>query len=128
MNKVSGEGDIDIQVEVRYIERESEPEHRRFVFAYTITITNGGEEPAQLMNRYWRITDAEGKVEEVEGPGVVGKQPRLLPQQSFRYTSAAILNTPVGSMEGHYEFRRDSGETFTAPILPFSLFQPNVVH
>ena len=80
------------------------------------------------MNRYWRITDAEGKVEEVEGPGVVGKQPRIPPEQSFRYTSAAILQTPVGSMEGHYEFQRDSGESFLVPIPAFSLSQPNVVH
>ena len=120
--------EFDIQVEVRYIERESDPDANRFVFAYTITITNTDDEPAQLMNRYWRITDAEGKVEEVEGPGVVGKQPRIPPEQSFRYTSAAILQTPVGSMEGHYEFQRDNGETFLVPIAPFSLSQPNVVH
>lgn len=121
-------GEFEIQVEVRYIERESEPEAGRFVFAYTITITNVGAAPAQLMNRYWRITDAEGKVEEVEGPGVVGKQPRISPEHAFRYTSAAVLQTPVGSMEGHYEFQRDSGETFLVPIPAFSLSQPNVVH
>ena len=120
--------EFEIQVEVRYIERESDPEASRFVFAYTITITNVGAEAAQLLNRYWRITDAEGQVEEVEGPGVVGKQPRIPPEQSFRYTSAAILQTPVGSMEGHYEFQRDNGETFLVPISPFSLSQPNVVH
>ena len=124
----SGSSEIGIQVEVRYIERESDPESRRFVFAYTITITNTGSEPAQLLNRYWRITDGEGKVEEVAGPGVVGKQPRIPPEQSFRYTSAAILTTPVGSMEGHYEFQRDSGATFKVPIPVFSLSQPNVVH
>jgi ApaG protein len=124
----SSNSDIEIQVEVRFIERESEPDARRFVFAYTITVTNAGDEPAQLMNRYWRITDAEGKVEEVNGPGVVGKQPRIPPTESFRYTSAAVLTTPVGSMEGHYEFQRDSGETFLAPIPAFSLSQPNVVH
>ena len=120
--------EFEIQVEVRYIERESDPDASRFVFAYTITITNVGAEAAQLLNRYWRITDAEGQVEEVEGPGVVGKQPRIPPEQSFRYTSAAILQTPVGSMEGHYEFQRDNGETFLVPISPFSLSQPNVVH
>ena len=128
MISTNSSSEIDIQVEVRFIDRESEPERGRFVFAYTITITNTGAEPAQLMNRYWRITDGEGKVEEVAGPGVVGKQPRIPPQQSFRYTSAAVLSTPVGSMEGHYEFQRDSGETFRAPIPVFSLSQPNVVH
>lgn len=125
---MSGTSEIDVQVEVRYIERESEPEGKRFVFAYTITISNVGTEPAQLMNRYWRITDGEAKVEEVSGPGVVGKQPRISPEQAFRYTSACVLETPVGSMEGHYEFQRDSGETFLVPIPPFSLSQPNVVH
>ena len=122
------DGDIDVQVEVRFIERESNPDDGRFVFAYTITITNNGSEDATLLNRYWRITNAEGRVEEVAGPGVVGKQPRLLPSESFRYTSAAIIETPVGSMEGHYEFVRDSGETFRTPIAPFSLSQPNVLH
>ncbi len=122
------DGDIDVHVEVRYIERESSPDDGRFVFAYTITITNNGAEAATLMNRYWRITNAEGRIEEVAGPGVVGKQPRLAPSESFRYTSAAIIGTPVGSMEGHYEFVRDSGESFRTQIRPFSLSLPNVVH
>jgi len=121
-------GEFDVRVEVRFIERESNPEDRRFVFAYTITIANTGSSAATLMNRYWRITDADGEVEEVAGPGVVGKQPRIEPGEAFRYTSAAILETPVGSMEGHYEFVRDSGEGFQAHIPPFSLSQPNMVH
>jgi ApaG protein len=120
--------EIDIQVAVRFVERESDPANKRFVFAYTITITNMGDSAATLMNRYWRITDGEGRVEEVAGPGVVGKQPRIDRGESFRYTSAAILETPVGSMEGHYEFVRDSGDAFRVPIPPFSLSQPNMVH
>jgi ApaG protein len=119
--------DFDIQVEVRYIERESDPQAKRFVFAYTITISNRGAQPARLMSRYWRITDAEGDVREVQGPGVVGKQPMIEPGTAFRYTSAAILGTPVGSMEGYYEFQADDGQ-FRVPIVPFSLSQPNVVH
>jgi len=118
--------DFHINVEVRYIERESDPGTNRYVFAYTITITNRGATSAQLMNRYWRITDADGKVEEVAGPGVVGKQPVIEPGEAFRYTSAAILETPVGSMEGHYEFHGES--EFLVPIPAFSLSQPNVVH
>jgi ApaG protein len=78
------------------------------------------------MNRYWRITDADGAIREVAGPGVVGKQPLIKPGASFRYTSAAILETPVGSMEGHYEFVGDT--SFTVPIAAFSLSQPNIVH
>lgn len=119
---------IKVQVDVRFIERESDVENGRFVFAYTITISNTGRDPGRLLNRYWRITDSDGKVEEVTGPGVVGKQPHLDPGEVFRYTSAAVLETPVGSMEGHYEFIRDSGESFQVPIAAFSLSQPNVVH
>lgn len=121
-------GQFDVGVEVRYIDRESDPDGGRFVFAYTITIANTGAEAAQLQSRYWRITDADGQVEEVAGPGVVGKQPRIEPGMAFRYTSAAILKTPVGSMEGHYEFAPDAGEHFQVPIPPFSLRQPNLVH
>jgi ApaG protein len=117
---------FQIEVEVRYIERESDPDNQRYVFAYTITITNHSPETAQLMNRYWRITNGDGAVEEVEGPGVVGKQPIIEPGGSFRYTSAAILETPVGSMEGHYEFHGDG--VFRVPIPAFSLSRPNVVH
>lgn len=115
-----------VEVEVRYIERESDPDNHRFVFAYTITISNDSDQIAQLLSRYWRITDGEGRLQEVEGPGVVGKQPVIEPGESFRYTSAAILETEVGSMEGHYQFR---GETdFLVPIPAFSLSRPNVVH
>lgn len=118
--------DFRIDVEVRYIERESDPEKSRFVFAYTITIENNGATAAQLMSRYWRITNADGAVQEVAGAGVVGKQPMIEPGTSFRYTSAAILETPVGSMEGHYDFVGDTA--FTVPIPAFSLSQPKLVH
>jgi ApaG protein len=118
--------DFRIEVEVRYIDRESDPDKRRYVFAYTITIANHGSAAAQLLNRYWRITDADGEVREVAGPGVVGRQPLIEPGHAFRYTSAAILETPVGSMEGHYEFRGEGD--FRVPIPAFSLSLPNVVH
>lgn len=115
-----------IDVEVRYIERESDPDKRRYVFAYTITISNQSDSAAQLISRYWRITNGDGEVEEVEGPGVVGKQPVIEPGASFRYTSAAILETPVGSMEGHYQFQ--GAGMFRVPIPAFSLSLPNMVH
>jgi ApaG protein len=120
--------DIVIEVETRYVERESDPAQKRFVFAYTITIINAGEAPAQLLNRHWYITDGNGEVREVQGPGVVGKQPRIVPTQSFRYTSAAILPTPVGTMHGEYEFQRDDGATFFVPIPAFALVLPSMVH
>ncbi|MFM8354633.1 MAG: Co2+/Mg2+ efflux protein ApaG [Gammaproteobacteria bacterium] len=120
--------DIRVAVETRYIEKESDPAAKQFVFAYTITITNAGDAPAQLLNRHWYITDANGEVKEVEGPGVVGKQPRLTPGQAFRYTSACVLPTPYGTMHGEYEFRRDDDARFMAPIDPFVLVLPSMVH
>ena len=119
---------ISIDVQPRYIEAESDPDQKRFVFSYTITIGNEGTTPARLLNRRWLITDSDGGVEEVNGPGVVGKQPRLEPGERFRYTSAAILKTPVGSMQGHYEFERDDGTLFLADIPAFSLSMPRIVH
>jgi len=120
--------DIRIEVESHYVERESDPAQKRFVFAYTITITNESDSAAQLLNRHWRITDGNGEVKEVAGPGVVGKQPRIIAEQTFRYTSAAILTTPVGTMQGEYEFQRDNGELFSVPINAFALVMPAMVH
>ena len=119
---------IEVTVETRYIQRESAPEQDRYVFAYTITIANHSDEPARLLNRTWEITDASGEVEHVHGPGVVGRQPRIQPGEAFRYTSAAVLETPVGSMQGSYEFQRDDESCFDVSIPVFSLFMPNVVH
>jgi len=120
--------DIIIDVETQYIAGESDPGQQRFVFAYTITVTNESDRAAQLLNRYWRITDGNGEEKEVEGPGVVGKQPRIIPTQAFRYTSGAVLPTPVGTMEGHYEFQHDDGERFLVPIAAFTLAVPTMVH
>ena len=93
-----------------------------------ITITNEGTAPAKLLSRHWIITDATGGVEEVRGDGVVGHQPRLSPGESFEYTSGSILKTPVGTMQGSYEFVDDEGKRFEAPISVFSLSVPNMVH
>ncbi len=119
---------IEISVETRYVERESEPDRDRYVFAYTITISNLGTEAGQLLDRHWYITDGQGDVQEVEGPGVVGQQPRIPPGQAFRYTSAAVLGTPVGAMHGSYGFQRDDGTRFDVPIPAFSLGISGMVH
>ena len=119
---------IEIGVETNYIEEQSDPDADRYVFAYTITISNAGAEPAKLLNRHWVITDANGKVQEVRGAGVVGEQPHLKPGESFRYTSGTVIETPVGSMQGDYEMLADDGESFLAPIAPFSLARPQVLH
>ena len=119
---------IDVDVATRYVAGDSEPDAGRYVFAYTITISHLGGAPAQLLNRHWVITNGDGDVEEVKGPGVVGEQPRLTDGQAFRYTSGAVLTTEVGSMRGSYEFRTDAGELFDVPIAVFSLSRPNAVH
>ena len=119
---------ITVSAETQFIDKESDVEQSRFVFAYTINIENTGSQPARLLNRHWHITDAQGDVQEVRGPGVVGQQPKLDAGESFRYTSAAVLSTPVGSMHGHYEFIDDDGNRFLVQIPAFSLSVPNLVH
>lgn len=121
-------GEVAVETESRYVEKESDPAGNRYVFAYTITIHNHGDEPAQLLNRHWWVTNGQGEVQEVQGAGVVGQQPRIPPGDSFRYTSAALLETPVGAMHGHYEFRRDDGELFQVNIPAFSLCIPSMIH
>ena len=119
---------IAVDVATAYVEDQSDPRERRFVFSYTITIKNEGEVPARLMTRHWVITDANGKVQEVRGDGVVGAQPHLKPGQGFRYSSGAVLETPVGTMQGSYQMVADDGHRFDAPIAPFSLAMPGVIH
>lgn len=119
---------IEVAVEVQYLQQESAPDAERYVFAYTITISNLGSVPSQLLNRHWIITDGRGDVQEVEGPGVIGQQPWLGPGEQFTYSSGAVLKTPVGTMQGSYEFRTDSDERFDVPIEMFSLRVANMVH
>jgi ApaG protein len=119
---------IHIHIETAYLEAQSEPEEQRYVFSYTITIRNEGTQSAQLVSRHWLITDSNGKTQEVRGNGVVGEQPHLRPGQSFRYSSGAIIATPVGTMQGSYQMRSDEGLTFDAPIPAFRLAMPGIVH
>ena len=120
--------DIRVQVATNYLDEQSEPESNRYVFAYTITITNNGDVPVRLISRHWIITDANGKVQEVIGDGVVGEQPHLNPGEKFRYSSGAVLETPVGAMQGLYRMEADNGVNFDAPIAPFTLAVPGVMH
>ncbi len=119
---------IDIAVETNYIEQQSAPDEDRYVFAYTITIENTGDIPAQLISRHWIITDAAEHVQEVRGDGVIGEQPNLAPGESFRYTSAAVIETPVGTMHGSYQMVAKDGTEFDAPIAAFRLSIPNMLH
>lgn len=118
---------IGVEVQTQYLPEQSDPKQLRFVFSYTITIRNEGSVPAKLLNRHWIITDANGEVQEVRGDGVVGEQPHLLPGQGFRYSSGAVLKTPVGSMQGSYGMVADDGLQFDAPIAPFRLAKPGVL-
>ena len=127
MNKDINDG-IDIRVEVKYLKQDSDQIKGRHAFAYTITIKNNSDSWCQLLNRHWVITDADGSTEEVQGEGVVGEQPELNPGQGFRYSSYAVIETPIGSMHGIYEFQRKDGVKFEVSIPAFSLSQNELVH
>jgi ApaG protein len=118
---------IRVDVETSYVAEQSDPKERRYVFAYTITLRNEGQVPAKLLTRHWIITDANGKVQEVRGDGVVGEQPHLKPGQGFRYSSGTMIETPVGAMQGSYQMVADDGERFDAPIPPFRLAMPGIL-
>ena len=115
---------ISVEVETSFVDEQSDPNERRYVFSYTITIRNEGEVAARLLTRHWIITHGNGKVQEVRGDGVVGEQPHLKPGQGFRYSSGAVLETPVGAMQGSYEMIGDDGQRFDVPIRPFRLAMP----
>ena len=119
---------IRVDVETSYVDEQSDPNERRYVFSYTITIRNEGAVPARLLTRHWIITDANGKVQEVRGDGVVGEQPHRKPGQGFRYSSGAVLETPVGAMQGSYQMVADDGATFDANIPAFRLAMPGMLH
>ena len=116
---------IRVTVKSAYVAEQSSPKAGRYVFAYTVRIENEGVEPAQLRTRHWIITDGNGKVEEVRGPGVVGHQPLLKPGDHFEYTSGCVLQTPRGEMKGTYQMHRSDGRMFDAAIAPFRLALPH---
>ncbi|AWK85937.1 Co2+/Mg2+ efflux protein ApaG [Azospirillum thermophilum] len=116
---------IRVTVQPVYLEDQSVPAENRFVWAYHVRIENEGEETVTLRTRYWRITDALGRVQEVRGPGVVGEQPVLEPGESFEYTSGTPLPTPSGIMVGSYGMETDDGGSFDVDIPAFSLDSPH---
>ena len=119
---------IVVRVKSQYVAERSDPADGLWFFAYRVSIINVGDDPATLINRHWIITDGNGEVNEVQGPGVIGEQPRLEPGKGFSYTSACPLPTPVGTMHGSYEMRDEDGGTFDATIAPFTLMMPGVVN
>jgi ApaG protein len=119
---------IEISVNTKYILGHLPEEENKYAFAYKITIYNNGNEQVQLLNRYWLITDANSKKTEVRGSGVIGEQPIIAAGQRFQYTSGVIIDTPVGTMQGHYEMQCPNGDLFEAPIVVFGLAVPNVIN
>src|ERR671923_2509003 len=119
---------IRIQVSSTYLSDRSSPKDSQYLFAYHVRISNVGTETAQLVSREWIITSAEGEVERVKGPGVVGEQPVLSPGGTFEYTSYCPLKTSVGSMQGSYQMVTAGGERFDAVIAPFTLAVPNALN
>lgn len=119
---------FEIEISTRFLDEQSRPGEDRYVFAYTIGIRNTGQMAARLLDRHWIITDANGRVEEVRGDGVVGEQPWLRPGERFEYTSGAVLETSVGTMQGSYGMLADDGTRFEATIPSFTLAVPRTLH
>ena len=116
---------ISVSVLPVYIDERSSPEEDRYFWAYQVTIENHGDTTVQLLSRYWHIVDANGEVEEVRGPGVVGEQPLLRPGDSFEYTSGCPLTTPSGFMRGSYTMTDEDGNRFDVAIPAFPLDLPD---
>lgn len=119
---------VCVQVQSVYVESQSIPEEERYVFAYTVTIRNLGRFDVQLLGRYWLITNSNGRQTEVQGEGVIGEQPIIRPGSEFQYTSGAILETPLGTMEGQYEMVDQQGQPFRTAIPVFRLAIPTLIH
>lgn len=119
---------VCVHVQSAYVPSQSVPEEERYVFAYTVTIRNLGRNTVQLRSRYWLITNGNGRETEVQGEGVIGEQPYIKPGSEFQYTSGAVLETPMGTMQGHYEMFDEEGENLRVDIPVFRLAVPSYIH
>jgi ApaG protein len=119
---------IEVNAATQYLAEQSDEAAGRYVFAYTITLRNTGSVAAQLISRHWVITDAQGRVQEVRGLGVVGEQPLLEPGKTYEYTSGTAIATAVGTMKGAYQMVATDGTRFEATIPEFTLSVPRVLH
>ena len=119
---------IQVSVTSEYLDAQSQPEKNKYTFAYHITISNQGTEAAQLISRHWIITDGEGNTREVKGLGVIGEQPMICPGENYHYSSFAVLDTVVGTMEGSYQMKAMDDSIFNAPIPAFLLAVPGAVN
>lgn len=119
--------DIEVSVEPYYLEEQSDPDDGRYVWGYRVAITNHSDRSVRLVSRYWHITDQNGQVDEVTGPGVVGEQPHLQPGDTYEYSSGCPLDTPSGVMFGHYQMETEEGDLFEVAIPAFSLDAPGML-
>ncbi|MDH2068003.1 Co2+/Mg2+ efflux protein ApaG [Pantoea sp. GD03673] len=119
---------VSVHVQSQYVASQSSPDEDRYVFAYTITIRNLGRSSVQLLGRYWLITNGNGRETEVQGEGVVGEQPHIAPGNEFQYTSGAVIETPMGTMQGHYVMVDEQGDTFHVEIPVFRLAIQTHIH
>ncbi|MEW6984043.1 Co2+/Mg2+ efflux protein ApaG [Colwelliaceae bacterium 6471] len=119
---------INVLVKTAYLPEQSMADDEKYVFSYTITIENNSDSPVKLLNRHWVITDANGDTTEVQGEGVIGQQPNILPGQHFTYSSGCILKTPIGTMQGHYQMRDQVEQLFDVDIPVFRLAIPNILN
>jgi ApaG protein len=119
---------VSVHVQSQYVASQSSPDDDRYVFAYTITIRNLGRSAVQLLGRYWLITNGNGRETEVQGEGVVGEQPLIAPGNEFQYTSGAVIETPMGTMQGHYVMVDEQGDTFHVEIPVFRLAIQTHIH
>ena len=120
--------EISISIDTTYLHQESDPENNKFYFFYTVSIVNKGNIGAKLLSRHWVIEDANGKVQDVKGEGVVGDQPYINPGDEYQYTSGTVLETSLGTMKGSYQMINDSESYFDAEIPEFILTIPRVIH
>lgn len=120
--------EFTVRVVARYLPEQSAPEQQAYAFSYSVTISNTGDQAAQLIGRHWLITDAEGRQQEVRGLGVVGHQPLLQPGESFEYQSWARIATPRGTMRGTYFCMSSDAQPFEADIAAFDLSQASALH
>jgi len=119
---------VTVSAESIYLAEQSDEDQSRYMFAYTVKITNNGSVAARLISRHWLITDSNERVQEVRGDGVVGEQPNLEPGSTYKYTSSAAIETPVGTMRGSYQMVAEDGTRFDAVIPEFTLSIPRVLH
>ena len=127
-NPSDKKSNINVTVVTEFLIGQSKPEDDQYAFAYHITIENNSSQAVKLLTRHWIIVDSNQQQKEVQGPGVIGEQPRIEVNERYQYSSGVVLKTPIGTMQGSYQMVNDLGHPVEAPISPFLLAVPNTVN